>query len=135
MDERALPALSVDQSPATREREEWQAYWARHEQPWRTEPEIEVERQEELRAHLSILPDVERGVYPFSQVKLSRADVECLTGMEAVVLSITAFHGRVFSFPFQLGSPQGVVTAVEAITGLLFEGIFIAMLTRRFFGR
>ncbi|HVU69914.1 MAG TPA: pentapeptide repeat-containing protein [Ktedonobacteraceae bacterium] len=78
MDERALPALSVDQSPATREREEWQAYWARHEQPWRTEPEIEAERQEELRAHLSIVPDVERGVYPFSQVKLSRADIEWL---------------------------------------------------------
>ena len=58
-----------------------------------------------------------------------------ISKVEAVILSITAFHGRVFSSPFHLESPQGVVTAVEAITGLLFEGIFIAMLTQRFFGR
>lgn len=54
---------------------------------------------------------------------------------DALILSVTAFHGRVFSSPFQLGSPQGIVTAIEAVTGFLFEGIFIAMLTQRFFGR
>lgn len=54
---------------------------------------------------------------------------------DALILSVTAFHGRVFSSPFQLGSPQGVVTACEAVIGFLFEGIFIAMLTQRFFGR
>ncbi|HEY0757088.1 MAG TPA: pentapeptide repeat-containing protein [Ktedonobacteraceae bacterium] len=58
-----------------------------------------------------------------------------ITGIEAFILSITAFHGRVFSSPFHLQSPQGVVTAIEAIMGLLFEGIFIAMLTQRFFGK
>ncbi len=54
---------------------------------------------------------------------------------DAFVLSITAFHGRVFSSPFLLGSPQGWVTALEAIAGLLVEGVFIAMLTQRFFIR
>lgn len=54
---------------------------------------------------------------------------------EAVVLSITSFHGRVFSSPFTVNSPQSVVTAAEAITGFLFEGIFIAMLAQRVFGR
>jgi uncharacterized protein YjbI with pentapeptide repeats len=78
MDERVLPSISVDQPPATSEREEWRAYWARRGRSWRTEPEIDAERQGELRARLGILPDVERGVYPFSQVRLERADVEWL---------------------------------------------------------
>ena len=55
--------------------------------------------------------------------------------LEAYILSITAFHGRVFSSPFLPGSPQSIVTACEAIIGFAFEGIFIAMLTQRFFGR
>jgi hypothetical protein len=54
---------------------------------------------------------------------------------EAAVLSITGFHGRVFSSPFTADSPQSVVTAVEAISGFLFEGLFIAMLAQRVFGR
>jgi uncharacterized protein YjbI with pentapeptide repeats len=58
-----------------------------------------------------------------------------LNWAETIILSITAFHGRVFSSPYQLGSPQGIVTAAEAITGLLFESIFVAMLTHRFFNR
>jgi hypothetical protein len=58
-----------------------------------------------------------------------------INGQEAVILSVTAFHGRVFSSPFQLDSPQGIIAACEAICGILFEGIFIAMLTQRFFSR
>jgi uncharacterized protein YjbI with pentapeptide repeats len=54
---------------------------------------------------------------------------------EATVSSITAFHGRVFSAPFAPNSPQSVVTAAEAINGFLFEGLFIAMLAQRVFGR
>ncbi len=61
--------------------------------------------------------------------------VSHLSWREAVVLSITAFHGRVFSAPFTANSPQSVVTAVEAISGFLFEGLFIAMLAQRVFGR
>jgi hypothetical protein len=55
--------------------------------------------------------------------------------VDALILSITAFHGRVFSSPFLLGTPQSMVTACEAVIGFTFEGIFIAMLTQRFFGR
>ncbi len=58
-----------------------------------------------------------------------------LSGGAALILSITAFHGRVFASPFAPDSPQSIVTAVEAVTGFTIEGIFIAMLTQRFFGR
>jgi len=58
-----------------------------------------------------------------------------MSWLEALIFSITAFHGRVFSSPFLPGSQQSIVTACEAIVGFTFEGIFIAMLTQRFFGR
>jgi uncharacterized protein YjbI with pentapeptide repeats len=64
-----------------------------------------------------------------------QADPPHLGWGEATVLSITAFHGRVFSAPFASNSPQSVVTAAEAISGFLFEGLFIAMLAQRVFGR
>lgn len=54
---------------------------------------------------------------------------------QAIILSVTAFHGRVFFNPFNLSDPQIVVTALEAIVGLVIEGVFIAMLTQRFFNR
>lgn len=57
------------------------------------------------------------------------------TFWQALILSVTAFHGRVFSNPFLLTEPQIVVTAIEAIFGLVIEGVFIAMLTQRFFNR
>jgi len=56
--------------------------------------------------------------------------------LDAVLTSITAFHGRVFSEPFlRPGEPQLWVTAFEAIAGLVIEGVFIAMLTQKFFGK
>jgi len=56
--------------------------------------------------------------------------------LEAVLTSVTAFHGRVFSEPFlQPGDPQLWVTAFEAVAGLVIEGVFIAMLTQKFFGK
>jgi len=59
-----------------------------------------------------------------------------LSVLEAVLTSITAFHGRVFSEPFlQPGEPQLWVTAFEAVAGLVIEGVFIAMLTQKFFGK
>jgi hypothetical protein len=48
-----------------------------------------------------------------------------LTFGEALVLSVTAFHGRVFATSFSLGSIQGATTAIEAILGLIIEGVFI----------
>lgn len=58
--------------------EEWRQYWQSQGQPWRTEPEIGAKRQEELRKRRAIVPDIEKGIYPFKGMKLSRADVEWL---------------------------------------------------------
>src|SRR5579875_723799 len=59
-----------------------------------------------------------------------------LSFLEAVLTRVTAFHGRVFSEPFlRPGEPQQWVTAFEAIAGLVIEGVFIAMLTQKFFGK
>jgi len=45
---------------------------------WRIEPEIDGERQHFLCQRLAIVPDVQKGIYPFRDVRLSRADVEWL---------------------------------------------------------
>jgi uncharacterized protein YjbI with pentapeptide repeats len=49
-----------------------------HQAPWRIEPEIGLERQEQLARCLAAIPDITRGIYPFRGMKLSRADVEWL---------------------------------------------------------
>lgn len=54
----------------------------------------------------------------------------------ALVVSITAFHGRTYAG--QYGGPGtvlGGVAALEGIFGLVIEGVFIAMLVQRFFGK
>jgi len=55
---------------------------------------------------------------------------------EALVLSISSFHGRGF-FPsaLTLSDPIAFISAAEAIIGLLIEIIFIATFTQRFFGK
>src|SRR6266496_4621355 len=58
--------------------EEWHAHWQVKGLPWRTEPEIGAKRQEELSKCRAIVPDIEKGIYPFKGMKLSRADVEWL---------------------------------------------------------
>src|SRR5258707_4774627 len=56
---------------------------SRKEQPWRTEPEIELARQEALGRCLATDPDITRGIYPFKGMKLNRADVEWLLATHA----------------------------------------------------
>jgi hypothetical protein len=56
----------------------WKTYWEGRGQPWRTEPEISAERQEELAQCRTIVPNIEKGIYPFKDIKLSRADIEWL---------------------------------------------------------
>ncbi len=58
-----------------------------------------------------------------------------LAPQDAFLISLTAFHGRVFSGQFAPDSPQSWITAIEAICGLVVESVFIAMLTQRFFGK
>lgn len=55
--------------------------------------------------------------------------------LQALLESITAFHGRVFLEQFNPNTPQIWFTAFEAIAGLIIEGVFIAMLIQRFFGK
>jgi hypothetical protein len=50
------------------------------EQPmrWRTEPEIDESRQQELAARRGVVSSIARGVYPFRGIVLGRADIEWL---------------------------------------------------------
>ena len=66
----------------TNESETWKAYWKEQGQPWRTEPAIDEERQQQLLSNYQGGVDIERGMYPFKGVRLSRADVEYLLAME-----------------------------------------------------
>lgn len=56
-----------------------------------------------------------------------------ISPQEALFVSVTAFHGRVFTQPFVLLSPQEWVTAIEGIAGVVIEGVFVAMLVQRVF--
>ena len=56
----------------------WKTYWEQQGQPWRTEPEIDPERQHYLSERRTITPNIEQGLYPFKDVKLARADIEWL---------------------------------------------------------
>jgi hypothetical protein len=67
---------------------------------------------------------------------LHPSQVPPLQWYEALVLSISAFHGRGFFQPVQsLGDPVAILAAAEAIIGLLIEISFIATFTQRFFAR
>src|SRR5207248_3027763 len=56
----------------------WQTYWEALGQPWRIEPEIDKKRQTYLAQRRTLVPDIEKGIYPFRDIKLSRADIEWL---------------------------------------------------------
>jgi hypothetical protein len=54
---------------------------------------------------------------------------------EALLVSLTAIHGRVFITSFGLDGFQSWVAVVESVVGIVIEGTFVAMLIQRFFGR
>lgn len=59
-----------------------------------------------------------------------------LAWYEAIVLSVSSFHGRgLFPTGLSLGDPLAILAAGEAIMGLLIEITFIATFTQRFFAR
>ena len=68
----------VTQHPTNDDKEAWKAYWEAQGQSWRTEPEIDTERQEFLTERRNIIPNIEQGIYPFKDIKLNRADIEWL---------------------------------------------------------
>ncbi len=71
-------AIRVPQQYSPTSPEERRQYWQAKGMPWRTEPEIDTKRQEELSKCSTTMPDIEKGIYPFKGMKLSRADVEWL---------------------------------------------------------
>src|SRR5438874_1362007 len=56
----------------------WKDYWRVQGQEWRTEPEINAPRQQYLAERLSIKPNIEQDIFPFKDIKLTRADIEWL---------------------------------------------------------
>jgi len=76
--EQAKQQVQPPRRPAGRDRDAWHTFWAALGQSWRTEPEIDQTRQQELAERRIIVPNLERGIYPFKDMKLSRADVEWL---------------------------------------------------------
>src|SRR5438132_243837 len=70
--------VTTIQRPFTNDPEAWKAYWKEQGQPWRTEPEIDAARKQFLADRRIIEPDIEKGIFPFKDIKLSRADVEWL---------------------------------------------------------
>jgi uncharacterized protein YjbI with pentapeptide repeats len=64
--------------PTSDDKEAWKKFWKTNKQPWRTEPRISKERQKYLTERRKIKPDFQQCIYPFKDIKLSRADVEWL---------------------------------------------------------
>jgi hypothetical protein len=62
-DGRQAPSLP---RPSAEDAEAWKAYWQVQGQPWRTMPEIDAKRQEELAHCHKIAPDIEKGIYLFT---------------------------------------------------------------------
>jgi hypothetical protein len=53
------------QRPTTDDRRAWATYWEAQGMPWRTEPEIAVDRRQFLAEHRTTKPNFEEGLYPF----------------------------------------------------------------------
>jgi hypothetical protein len=49
---------AIPQRPTTDDRDEWKAYWMAQGMPWRTEPEIDEERQRQLNSCRVFLPEI-----------------------------------------------------------------------------
>jgi len=78
MSEQDGTQASTLQRPANDDKEAWIAYWKSQGQEWRIEPEIDKKRQDELDEYRKVPPDIEKGLYPFNDIILDRADVEWL---------------------------------------------------------
>jgi hypothetical protein len=68
----------VSDKPTTDNHDEWNIYWAEQGEEWRTEPEIDDQRQAYLKERLTIPVDEQSGIYPFKDIRLTRADIEWL---------------------------------------------------------
>ena len=64
--------------PTNSDPKAWRAYWIEQGQPWRTEPEIDLNCQAYLDERRKIRTSWMQGIFSFKDIKLSRADVEWL---------------------------------------------------------
>ena len=78
MSKQAGKSPTRSQHPPFDGRDSWDTHWQALGWPWRTEPEIDEQRQAKLAKYCAIVPDIKKGIYPFKDVKLSRADIEWL---------------------------------------------------------
>ncbi len=86
MSEQANSLPAQPQYPTTNNPDEWLVHWQKCGQPWRTETEIDSNRQKVLAECLNTKSDIAQGIYPFKNIKLGRADIEWLLA--------THEHGR-----------------------------------------
>lgn len=54
---------------------------------------------------------------------------------DAAQISLNAIHGRVFFAQFHLDTLQSWLATTESVFGIVIEGVFVAMLIQRFFGK
>jgi len=78
MSEQDGKQASTLQRPPTSDSGVWEVFWEAQGQSWRSQPEIDEERQKHLTERRSVKPDIEQGIYPFKDIKLNRADIEWL---------------------------------------------------------
>lgn len=70
---------TLERPASNEDREGWKAYWTEQGMSWRTEPEIDDDQQQRLaEQRATVKPDVEKGIYPFKGIHLTRADIEWL---------------------------------------------------------
>jgi uncharacterized protein YjbI with pentapeptide repeats len=55
--------------------------------------------------------------------------------LDALQVSLNAVHGRVFFTQLGLDTLQSWLATAESVIGIVIEGVFVAMLIQRFFGR
>ena len=74
--------------------------------------------------------------FAFAYMHTGMIDQHAFTLHEALIFSLTSFHGRGF-FPggLTLDDPITTLAALEAVVGLVVEVSFIATFTQRFFAR
>ena len=77
------------------------------------------------------------GVFALGYYLLGGAVSPNLSPLDALIFSVTSFHGRGFAAgeAVSLHNPLTILAAGEAVLGLLIEIVFIATFTQRFFSR